>query len=115
MKMETPKMDVVRFNESDVIVASGLWTATVFNAGNAKEDIGLQVVDPNNKSTTFSYTQLANTEDANLLENKWFYKEEKSTNLLALVDDDRPEGAGALSAFDGTYTSTNGSHYYWAQ
>ena len=114
MKMETPKMDVVRFKEADVLAASGdLWTATLFNSGNADQNLGLQIVDPANNSNTFSFTQLASTENANLLDNKYFYKDNKSTSLIDLVDDDKEGAAGKLTGFDGTYTSTNGSHYYW--
>lgn len=118
MKMETPKMDVVRFNESDVIVASGdqqLWTATVFNAGGTvKKDMGLLVVNPDNSSNSFSFTQLVSTENAQLLDNKYFYKDNSSTSLIKLVDDDKDDGKGELSGYNGTYTSTNGSHYYWS-
>ncbi len=116
MKMETPKMDVVRFNESDVIVASGdpkLWTATVFNAGGANQNLSVTVVDPDNGSNSFSFTQLVSTENAQLLENKYFYKDNGNTSLIKLVDDDKQGAAGELGDFNGSYTSTNGSHYYW--
>ena len=115
MKMETPKMDVVRFKEADVLASSGepkLWKTTVSYAGGADENLQVDVIDPDAGANTFDFAHLSAAENAHLLANKYYYIGNDSTSLIKLVDDDKANGAGSLSRFNGTYTSTDGNNYY---
>lgn len=115
MKMETPKMDVVRFKEADVLASSGeqkVWKATVSFAGGADENLQLDVIDPDAGANSFDFAHLSAAENAQLLANKYYYIGNDSTSLINLVDDDKDGAAGALGRFNGTYTSTDGNKYY---
>lgn len=113
MKMETPKMDVVRFQEADVIVASGdtKWYTTVANAGGADQNMSISIQAPGADSVYFDYKALQEGEHTLILENKTFTTSSGSASLYELIDDDDVGAVGSLASFNGLYWSLDGKNY----
>ena len=110
MKMETPKMDVVRFKEADVIVASNgpvspEFSADLSRAGGDAKDMSLAIVHGEN-AYTYDYQKLWDERDSGLLASISFNNGTNTKSLIQLLDDDVNNGA-----FDGHYISYNGSAY----
>ena len=107
MTMKTPEMDVVRFNESDVIVASGFATkfGNVANAGGAKGDLIITINGHN-----YNYDTIKTSIDDNVFSigNINFVKD-SSKSVKDLFNDDVNNGA-----YDGQYESyDDGYNYIW--
>ena len=121
MTMKTPEMEVVRFNESDVIVASGdptqFMTATISNAGGAKRDLTVTLAAPGQNAVPHSFEDLlADSNTAYAANPTFFNKDNAQATLHNLIDDDNDNGSGKYSAWNGSYYSENGgSIYYWRQ
>ena len=109
MKMETPKMDVVRFEEADVLAASQInpapFTAAVYNAGGKEKDLGLTITH-NGNPHSYDYQGIWDNQDAGLLAGVSFNNGTATKTLSDLLDDDVNNGA-----FDGDYVSYNGTSY----
>ena len=109
MKMETPKMDVVRFDEADVIVASGFATRTgrVQNVGGAAGDLIVTVSDDH----TYTYAALADAEKDHMqdLGSVEFVRNNVSKTIADLFANDT-----AYGDYDGYYESyDDGYSYIW--
>ena len=119
MKMETPKMDVVRFEEADVLAAStGFntnWKANVYNAGGSvKSNMSVAVTKPGQTTTTTSFDELVQIENVNWLAGAVFYNASNdSATLVQLIDDDKADGAGVYERFNGYYESSDNGATYW--
>ena len=118
MKMETPKMDVVRFEEADVIVASGVfntnWKADVADCGGTKANMSVTVTKPNEKPTYTNFEELVEIEKINWLAGATFYNTANDyATLVQLIDDDKTTGEGQYSRFNGYYESSDNGASYW--
>ena len=107
MKMETPKMDVVRFQEADVIVASGFATrfATVAKAGGAAGDLEITFGEH-----FYNYTSLEEQKEDKLLSGYIRFDLQGnagSKTLNDLLADDEKNGA-----YDGYYQSVDDGNSY---
>lgn len=110
MKMETPKMDVVRFKESDVIVASNgpvspEYSADLSRAGGDAMDMSLAITH-NENYHSYDYAYLVDNQDAGLLAGVSFNNGTATKTLSQLLADDVNNGS-----FDGHYISYNGLSY----
>lgn len=118
MKMETPKMDVVRFNEADVIVASGelntKWQANVYDVGGAKNNMGVKVTIPGQDPIDSNFEELEKIETVGWLAGARFYNTaDDSATLKALIADDKTGGAGDYGRFNGNYESSDSGLTFW--
>lgn len=108
MKMETPKMDVVRFQEADVLAASPIVTpfsAAVSNAGGKEKDLAMTITH-NGNSYPYDYQGLLANQDSGILADVSFNNGSAIKTLSDLLDDDVNN-----EAFDGNYISYNGKAY----
>ena len=119
MTMKTPEMEVVRFNEADVLAASGdqFMTATIAKAGGAKRDLTVTLAAPGQNAVPHSFEDLlADSNTAYAANPTFFNKNNDQATLHNLIDDDNDNGAGKYGAWNGSYYSDNGgSIYYWRQ
>ncbi len=111
MKMETPKMDVVRFQEADVIVASnGLDKKLATLAGWGDGTSGnatLTFTDGNGQNATVHpYSEIHQDSE---IYNLWFINNNNdSVNLSAMANDEN-----SYSEFNGHYERKADGKYYW--
>ena len=109
MTMKTPEMEVVRFEETDVIVASGFPTkfGQVQKAGGDKGDLEVTI-----NGHSYNYGTLATGLGDGVyagLGSINFSKDSNSKSLKNLFDDDVNNGA-----YDGYYESyDDGFNYIW--
>ena len=109
MTMKTPEMEVVRFEEADVIVASGFATkfGSVQNAGGTKGDLKVTI-----NGHSYNYDTLATGINDGIyagLGSINCSKDSNSKSLKKLFDDDENNGA-----YDGYYESyDDGFNYIW--
>ena len=119
MTMTKPEMDVVRFSESDVIVASGndKMTALVANAGGSKRNLSVTLKAPGQPAVPHAFEDLLKDENTAYAANPIFFNgNNDQATLHNLIDDDKDDGAGSLAAWNGYYESSNGgSSYYWVR
>lgn len=115
MKMETPKMDVVRFQEADVIVASGIIEDTRSFAklsGWEVDPVGKATVSfkigANGTYTDHDYDEINKTPEIYGLTFKNKNNNEITLSELATTDEKYGE-------FNGTYVRTAESYYSWYQ
>ena len=113
MKMETPKMDVVRFQEADVIVASGVATyVTLSNLGN--NDFNDNTASGHSAGSNFSlgFSDMKGGTLAQLLNLESNFNNGTSTSSLKnLVDNTYDnDDDDAYAAFNGNYVWTNGEY-----
>ncbi len=116
MTMKTPEMEVVRFNESDVIVASGkLNTAIIAEAGGTKKNLKVTLAAPGTAGVPHSFEDLLADENTAYAANPIFFNaNNESATLHNLIDDDNDGGAGKYGAWNGYYESSNGgASYQW--
>ena len=105
-KMRMPEMDVVRFQESDVIVASGYYH--LFNAGDVT-GYNLQVDDPSG-NTIFSNSQNSPVDEMGSFkysDGNVYFRYSASDNpysLKTLTENDSHEIPTQVSSVDGYYT-----------
>ena len=107
MTMKTPEMEVVRFEETDVIVASGFPTkfGSVQNAGGAKGDLRVTV-----NGHLYDYDSLSTgIKDHTLAIGNINFINGESRSLTDLYNDDENNGS-----YDGYYESyDDGYNYVW--
>ena len=114
-RMAIPTMDVVRFREGDVIVASGFEhkLATLFNWGTGSVgDAGIQYT--NGHDFTHSLNYLKESNDCGELDRGVLFVngDNERVSLGDLVDS--KDANGAYSNFNGTYeTINNGKLWTW--
>lgn len=103
MKMETPKMDVVRFKEADVIVASPAPIAEVVTlSALGNSDFDDNVVSGNGFSLAFP--DISNGSYAHLLKlDSTFNNGTSQKTLKNLVDSTKVSDDDSYGAFNGTY------------
>ncbi|PWJ71182.1 hypothetical protein B0O40_1047 [Ruminococcaceae bacterium R-25] len=110
MKMETPKMDVVRFQEADVIVASGDHNkmATLFGWGDTIQG-NAKLTFSNGKTSEYDWESLQNQKDDEMLGNLSFKNQAGSTATLNQLASDE----NSYGAWNGLYERTSAGHYEW--
>ena len=104
MKMEMPKMDVVRFQEADVIVASSApdrYLATLGNFGDGKSANGWLKITHNGVESTHDWSALLDDNETGYAQNLTF----NGVSLGKLMEND------TNNTCDGNYESTNGLNY----
>lgn len=108
--MRAPKMDVVRFTESDVIVASSTvdnkYYAYMNNWGGTARNASMSIVQNDITLSSYDWTAISSSESARLLNGITF----GGTSIHELVEDeslDNPQ----LTGYNGTWVSTNGQAY----
>ena len=113
MKMETPKMDVVRFQEADVLAASGIIVnnrknATLFGWENTVDgDATLTFTDAEGKNpTVHTYQELH--QDPEIYTLVFIKDADNSVSLSDLASREDTYGQ-----FNGTYTRGTDGKYYW--
>ena len=118
MTMKTPEMEVVRFKEADVIVASGEpvvdsnYYASFSNLGPAANNAGLVIKSPNSTSV-FNWEDLVKIDDSHILANVTFYNNNTGKTLHDLVIDETE--ACTLGDYNGEYVSRDGGNKYYRQ
>ena len=119
MKMETPKMDIVRFQEADVLAASGFATefqrSRIANAGGANGNLTYTIYPVGGDEDVHEYSALVNDQSTAYAANPVFFIPGDTTgkSLKALVEDDTPGKAGIYGDYNGLYESSDGSIYHW--
>ena len=117
MKMETPKMDVVRFQEADVLAAS----TPVFQDKVTIANLGDSNYANNRVSGTagtgfnFTFNEINSGSLAHLLNlDSQFKNGDYNDSLRNLIDKTNPEDADYYSHFIGTYewSSTEGKYLH---
>ena len=109
MKMETPKMDVVRFNEADVIVASGeehrRFATLAGWANNTPNDATLTF--SNGDTISYNYAQIKDMTEHDL-GGLTFTNDYGSVTIEQLAADEDSYGD-----WNGTYVRTGKGKYDW--
>ena len=123
MKMEMPKMDVVRFQEADVLAASGdgYIQSRIAQAGGANENIVYTILPVGDVESVHGYSDLLKDSNTAYSANPSFTRGNQTTRLRDLVHDDEPTTSeanltgGDLGAwFNGLYESHDyGNTYTW--
>ena len=112
MKMETPKMDVVRFQEADVIVASGIVNnrkrAALYGWENGiAGDATLTFSDADgNNASVHTYSELHG--DPEIYDLTFINGAGTPVSLTDLATDENSYGA-----FNGSYQRGDDGKYYW--
>ncbi len=113
MTMKTPEMEVVRLNESDVIVASGPipvdknFYATTSGWGGATGGASLKITQNNTVLADYSWDAIVGGEASNLINNNIYFA---GKSLKELYDDeitDHPQ----YDNYNGNWISSNGVDY----
>lgn len=116
MKMETPKMDVVRFKEADVIVASGnvkIWTSTVSNSGGSAQDLTVAITSAEDGVTrTFGYDALYDSSASGIMGSSTYSVNGVSVKLSELIANDANASSNYIN-YNGYYESADGNSYTW--
>ena len=120
MKMEMPKMDVVRFQEADVIVASGTpvdnnFYTTLGAWGGTSKNATIKISQGKNVLFDYNWDQLNSAEGAKIIDNnKYYSRGDKSVSLADLYADEKLENplhAAEYEYFNGSYISSDGINY----
>ena len=121
MKMETPKMDVVRFQEADVLAASGFATkfATLgaWGIGTQQDDSGKSDGWASyNGAQAHTYSELVQLSNEQFVSGSTFYVGNSSTTISELLANDAKDADDTTrfdgSIFNGNYTSTDNGITY---
>ncbi len=120
MKMETPKMDVVRFQEADVLAASSPLrdTAMLGAWGNQAQDNsgdtdGWAKINGGN---THTYSELQTLAKERIYSNSTFWAGNDSTTINDLLANDTSDSRTFDgSIFNGNYESSDGGVNYYRQ
>ena len=126
-KMSTPKMDVIRFNESDVIAASGVVGKTLSitgigdgQSGNAFLNIGgtsyssSQVVNSDSQFVTGYNAYMSGIDTYDSAKMIWRGNNDSLTINTALSDTADRSSNNSYSWIDGTYVWSNDDRvWYW--
>ena len=111
MTMKTPEMEVVRFNESDVIVASGPvdnnYYATAAGWGGATGGASLKIVQNNSVLADYNWSQIKAGEASNLINNNINFN---GLTLGEMYEDEITEHP-QYDAYNGEWMSSNGVDY----
>ena len=127
MTMKTPEMDVVRFNEADVLAASGdpvpdtrfvtFGSWGIGSQDNSSTKDGWATYTHGSSSSTYSYQQLENLADQNFNSGSTFKLQNgTATTLDDLLANDAKDADSRTfdgSIFNGTYRSTDNGLTYW--
>ena len=109
MTMKKAEMEVVRFTESDVIVASSpvdnKYYANLANWGGATQDASLTITH-NGANYPYNWQAIIDGEESQMLGNPNF----EGTSLATLVQGER-SGSPDYSSYNGNWVSTDGSSY----
>ena len=99
-RMATPTMDVLRFKEGDVIVASGYMTAQLSNLGNGSScDAFLEFL--NGDKVDYGYNQLAKMVDEGF--DVSFNNGTDTRSLSTMVGNDKNDDGVTDASFNGIY------------
>ncbi len=111
MTMKTPEMEVVRFNESDVIVASGPvdnnFHATTTGWGGATGGASLKIVKNNEVLADYSWDRITAGEASNLINNSINFGGVSLGTLYADEITEKPQ----YDYINGSWISNNGIDY----
>ena len=110
MKMEMPKMDVVRFQEADVIVASGdhRKMATIAGWGNGVDN-DATLTFTNGQVTSYTFEKLKTDYNNEMLGSLEFRNSAGNTVTVGQLASDE----NSYSAWNGKYERTASGHYEW--
>ena len=113
MKMETPKMDVVRFQEADVLAAStptpvdNNYYAYTSGWGGATGGASLKIVQGGNTIVDYNWAAISSGEAAHLINNNISFD---GLSLGAMYADETTD-APQYDAYNGEWVSGNGVAY----
>ena len=113
MKMETPKMDVVRFKEADVLAAStptpvdNNFYAYTAGWGGATGGASLKIVRSGNTIVDYDWDAITSGETANLINNNISFDGLTLGNMYNDEITDTPQ----YDAYNGVWVSGNGVAY----
>ena len=110
MKMETPKMDVVRFEEADVLAASGPDTrfySYMNNWGGTSKDASLRIEQSGNTIANYDWQAIESGAASHLLNDGLTFN---GTTLHDLIEDEQKD-TPTYSGYNGEWVSTNGINY----
>ena len=109
MKMETPKMDVVRFNEADVIVASGDHRRMATLAGWANGNPADATLSfTNGSNVTYTWNQIQDMTEHDLGGLNFTNASGNSATIEQLASDEESYGD-----WNGTYVRSSKGQYDW--
>ena len=112
MTMKTPEMEVVRFGESDVIVASSTpiddkYYSIMNSWGGKSKDASIRIVRNQQTVQGYNWSQIEAGDASGLLnENLTF----NGTSFHDLIEDEKKE-TPVLSGYNGTWVSIDGIVY----
>ena len=122
MTMKTPEMEVVRFNESDVVCASkpgpvqDIYYAEFGGLGPAAKNATLNITS-NSGSSDFSWDELEKIDKTHVLGQVIFYNGTDTNaqwkSLYELIEDEM--GPCSYGQFNGAYKSTDEGRNYFRQ
>jgi hypothetical protein len=112
MKMETPKMDVVRFKEADVLAASPAPVDNNFYAltsgwGGATGGASLKIIQHDEVIENYDWDRISSGEAAHLINNNINFDGLSLGTLYADECTDNPQ----YDAYNGQWISSNGVDY----
>ncbi len=112
MTMKTPEMEVVRFNESDVIVASGTpvdnnYYATTAGWGGATGGASLKIIKNNVVLDDYTWDRITAGEASNLINNNINF----DGLTLGEMYQDEITANPQYDAYNGNWRSSNGVDY----